>query len=255
MEIIRPGINLDFIGRMKLLALVSAVLVTLVLLLIVGRILTGRNAFNYGIDFAGGTLLQLRFQQDMTVDHVRATLQKLNLTESEIQRFGSERDFIVRVPSSAEDLEELRSRVMETFQQDYGNQGVQLLRMEQVGPKVGKDLRWKALLAVVWSALGILVYIWWRFGMRIEYALGVVLADLHDVLITLGLFVLTGKEMTLTVLAAILTIAGYSINDSIVVLDRVRENLRAHPREPLAQVVNRSLNETLSRTILTGGSV
>jgi preprotein translocase subunit SecF len=121
--------------------------------------------------------------------------------------------------------------------------------------KVGKDLRWKALLAVIWSALGILVYIWWRFGMRIEYALGVVLADLHDVLITLGLFVLTGKEMTLTVLAAILTIAGYSINDSIVVLDRIRENLRAHPREPLDQVINRSLNETLSRTILTGGSV
>lgn len=255
MEIIRPGINLDFIGRMKVFAVVSVVLVALVLLLMVGRVLTGRDAFNYGIDFSGGSLLQLRFQQEMTVDHVRAILHKLNLPETEIQRFGSDRDFIVRVPSSTEDLEHLRSRVMEAFQQEYGDQGVQLLRAEQVGPKVGKDLRWKALLAVMWSALGILVYIWWRFGMRIEYALGVVLADLHDVLITLGLFVLTGKEMTLTVLAAILTIAGYSINDSIVVLDRIRENLRAHPREPFDQVINRSLNETLSRTILTGGSV
>jgi preprotein translocase subunit SecF len=255
MEIIRPGINLDFIGRMKVLALVSAVLVALVLLFITGRTLAGRGAFNYGIDFAGGTLLQLRFQQEMTVDHVRATLHKLNLAESEIQRFGSDRDFIVRVPSSTEDLERLRSRMVETFQQDYGNQGVQLLRMEQVGPKVGKDLRRKALLAVVWSALGILVYIWWRFGMRIEYALAVVIADIHDVLIALGMFAITGKEMTLTVLAAILTVAGYSINDSIVVLDRVRENLRAHPRDPFDQVINRSLNETLSRTILTGGSV
>jgi preprotein translocase subunit SecF len=191
----------------------------------------------------------------MAVDHVRATLHKLNLAESEIQRFGSDRDFIVRVPSSAEDLERLRSRVVETFQQEYGDLGVEVLRAEQVGPKVGKDLRRKALLAVVWSALGILVYIWWRFGMRIEYALGVIIADVHDVLITLGLFAITGKEMTLTVLAAILTVAGYSINDSIVVLDRVRENLRAHPREPFAQIINRSLNETLSRTILTGGSV
>ena len=255
MEIIRPGINLDFIGRMKTFALVSGVLVALILLFMLGHIVTGRDAFNYGIDFAGGSLLQLRFQQDMTVDQVREILHKLNLPETEIQRFGSDRDFIVRVPSSSEDLEHLRSRVIEVFQQEYRDQGVQLLRAEQVGPKVGKDLRRKALLAVVWSALGILVYIWWRFGMRIEYALGVVLADLHDVLITLGLFVLTGKEVTLTVLAAILTIAGYSINDSIVVLDRIRENLRAHPREPLAQVVNRSLNETLSRTILTGGSV
>jgi preprotein translocase subunit SecF len=255
MEIIRPGINLDFIGRMRLFALVSVVLVTLALLLIVGRTLTGRSAFNYGIDFAGGTLLQLRFQQEMSVDHVRAILQKLNLAESEIQRFGSDRDFIVRVPSSAEDLERLRSRVVEAFQQEYGDQGVQLLRAEQVGPKVGKDLRRKALLAVVCSALGILVYIWWRFGLRIEYALGVVIADLHDVLIALGMFAITEKEMTLTVLAAILTIAGYSINDSIVVLDRVRENLRAHPRDPFDQVINRSLNETLSRTILTGGSV
>jgi preprotein translocase subunit SecF len=255
MEIIRPGINLNFIGRMKAFALVSAGLVALSLLLIVGRMLTGHGAFNYGIDFAGGTLLQLRFQGEASVERVRTTLDRLNLGESEIQRFGSERDFIVRVPGSAENLEGLRSRVMEAFQQDYGVQGVELLRAEQVGPKIGKDLRWKAFLAVVWSALGILVYIWWRFGFRLEYALGVVIADLHDVLIALGIFAITGKEMTLTVLAAILTIAGYSINDSIVILDRIRENLRGHSREPFDQIVNRSLNETLSRTILTGGTV
>jgi preprotein translocase subunit SecF len=255
MEIIRPGINLNFIGRMKMFALLSAGFIILSLLLIGGRLLTGHDAFNYGIDFAGGTLVQLRFQRDVTVDHVRATLHSLNLAESEIQRFGSDRDFIVRLPSSTEDLEHLRSRIMQAFQAEYGNQGVELLRAEQVGPKIGKDLRWKALLAVVWSAFGILVYIWWRFGLRLEYALGVVIADMHDVLITLGMFAITGKEMTLTVLAAILTIAGYSINDSIVILDRIRENLRAHPRDPLDQVVNRSLNETLSRTILTGGTV
>src|SRR5262245_31205823 len=134
MEIIRPGINLDFIGRMKVFALVSAGLVALVLLLIFGRVLTGRDAFNYGIDFAGGTLLQLRFQQEMTGYQVLEILHKLNLPEPEIQRFGSDRDFIVRVPSSTEDLEHLRSRVVEAFQQAYGDQGVQLLRAEQVGP-------------------------------------------------------------------------------------------------------------------------
>src|SRR5262245_14619279 len=148
MEIIRPGINLDFIGRMKTFVLVSGVLVALVLLLILGHVLTGRDAFNYGIDFAGGSLLQLRFQQDMTIDQVREIIHKLNLPETEIQRFGSDRDFIVRVPSSSEDLEHLRSRVLEVFQQEYRNQEVQLLRAEQVGPKVGKDLRQKALLAV-----------------------------------------------------------------------------------------------------------
>jgi preprotein translocase subunit SecF len=249
MEIIRPGINLDFVGRMKPFALVSAGLVVLVLLVIALR------GFHYGIDFAGGSLLQLRFPRDMTVDQIRATMGTLNLAESEIQHFGSERDFLLRIPSTEEDLEQLRARVMEAFTLEMGGQGVELLRAEQVGPKVGRDLSRKALLAVIWSALGILAYIWWRFGFRLEFALAVVIADIHDVVLTLGLFAITGKEMTLTVLAAILTVAGYSVNDSIVVLDRVRENLRAHPRDPLARVVNASLNETLSRTFLTGGTV
>lgn len=249
MEIIKPGINLDFVGHMKPFALLSAGLVVLSLLLIVFR------GFNYGIDFAGGTLLQLRFPRDLTIEQVRATMRTLNLAESEIQHFGSDRDFLLRIPSTEEDLEHLRVRVMETFRQEAGAQGVELLRAEQVGPKVGRDLSRKALFAVIASALGILAYIWWRFGFRLEFALAVVIADIHDVLLTLGLFALTGKEMTLTVLAAVLTVAGYSVNDSIVVLDRVRENLRAHPRDPLARVVNASLNETLSRTILTGGTV
>lgn len=255
MEIIRPGINLNFVGRMKPFVLGSSGLVVLVLLLIGVRWVMGYGAFNYGIDFAGGTLLQLRFQREMTVEQVRTTLRKLDLAGSEIQRFGMERDFILRIPTSAEDLEHLRSQVLETFQQEYGDQGVELLRAEQVGPKVGKDLRRKALLAVIWSALGILVYTWWRFGFRLEFALAVVIADIHDVMFTLGIFAITDKEMTLTILAAVLTIAGYSINDSIVLLDRIRENLRARLREPFEQVVNASINETLSRTLLTGGSV
>jgi preprotein translocase subunit SecF len=249
MEIIRPGINIDFVGRMKPFALVSLVLALLSLGLIVVR------GFNYGIDFAGGTLLQLRFRQEMTVDRIRATLQELDLADSEIQRFGSTNDFVLRIPSTAEDLEQLRSRLMGAFSQAVGDDGVELLRAEQVGPKVGRDLSRKALLAVVWSALGILVYIWWRFGFRVEFALAVVIADIHDVLLTLGLFAITDKEVTLTILAAVLTVAGYSINDSIVVLDRIRENLRARPRDPFERVVNASLNETLSRTILTGGSL
>jgi preprotein translocase subunit SecF len=249
MEIIRPGINLDFVGKMKVFALISAALVALSVLLIVVR------GFNYGIDFAGGSLLQLHFQKEMTVEQVRNILRTINLAESEIQRSESDSDFIVRIPSSDEPLEQIRQRIVGAFQQAVGEQGVELRRAEQVGPKVGRDLSRKALLAVIWSALGILVYIWWRFGFRMEFALAVVLADIHDVLLTLGLFALTGKEFTLTVLAAVLTVAGYSVNDSIVVLDRVRENLRGRPRDPLDRVVNASLNETLSRTFLTGGSV
>jgi preprotein translocase subunit SecF len=249
MEIIRPGINVDFVGKMKLFAGISAALVVLSLLLIVLR------GFNYGIDFAGGSLLQLHFQNELTVEQVRETLRTVGLAESEIQRSEKDGDFLLRIPSSDEALEHIRTRVLAAFQQALGPQGVELRRAEQVGPKVGRDLRRKALLAVIWSSLGILVYIWWRFGFRMEFALAVVVADIHDVLVTLGLFAITGKEVTLTVLAAVLTVAGYSVNDSIVVLDRVRENLRGRPRDSLDQVVNASLNETLSRTFLTGGSV
>src|SRR5262245_42107209 len=249
MEIIRPGINLDFIGKMKPFAFLSAGLVVLSLLLIVVR------GFNYGIDFAGGSLLQLHFQRDLSVDQVRATLRSINLAESEIQRSEKDGDFLLRLPSSDEPLEQVRTRVVEAFQQELGAQGVELRRAEQVGPKVGRDLSRKALLAVIWSGLGILVYIWWRFGFRLEFALAVVIADIHDVLLTVGLFALTGKEVSLTVLAAVLTVAGYSVNDSIVVLDRIRENLRGRPRDPFARIVNASLNETLSRTFLTGGAL
>jgi preprotein translocase subunit SecF len=249
MEIIRPGINLDFVGKMKPFALLSGALVVVSFLLIIVR------GFNYGIDFAGGSLLQLHFQKEMTVEQVRDVLRTIDLAESEIQRSEKDGDFLLRIPSSDEPLEQLRMRVVGAFQQGVGEQGVELRRIEQVGPKVGRDLSRKALLAVIWSALGILVYIWWRFGFRLEFALAVVVADIHDVLLTLGLFAITGKEVTLTILAAVLTVAGYSVNDSIVVLDRVRENLRARSRDPLDRVVNASLNETLSRTFLTGGSV
>jgi len=249
MEIIRPGINLDFVGRMKPFAVVSAALVLLSFMVIVVR------GFNYGIDFAGGSLLQLRFQKAMTVEQIRAILRELDLAESEIQGFEGSTDFILRIPSTNEDLERLRSQVMGALSQGTGDQGVELLRAEQVGPKVGRDLSRKALFAVIWSALGILVYIWWRFGFRVEFALAVVVADIHDVLLTLGLFAITDKEITLTILAAVLTVAGYSVNDSIVVLDRIRENLRARSRDSLEHIVNASLNETLSRTFLTGGSV
>jgi preprotein translocase subunit SecF len=249
MEIIRPGIDLDFVGKMKLFTFISAALVVLSFLLIV------IGGFNYGIDFAGGSLLQLHFQQDLTVEQVRETLRTIGMAESEIQRSEKDGDFLLRIPTSDEALEQIRTRVLAAFRQELGEQGVELRRAEQVGPKVGRDLRRKALLAVIWSSLGILVYIWWRFGFRVEFALAVIVADIHDVLLTLGLFAITEKEVSLTVLAAVLTVAGYSVNDSIVVLDRIRENLRGRPRDPLDRVVNASLNETLSRTFLTGGSV
>jgi len=249
MEIIRPGIDLDFLGKMKLFACISAALVVLSLLLILFW------GFYYGIDFAGGSLLQLHFRQDRTVEQVRETLRPLGMAESEIQRSEKDGDFFIRIPISDEALDQIRMRVLAAFQQELGEQGVELRRAEQGGPKVGRDLSRKAFLAVIWSSLGILVYIWWRFGFRVEFALAVVVADIHDVLLTLGLFAITGKEVTLTVLAAVLTVAGYSVNDSIVVLDRIRENLRGRPRDQLDRVVNASLNETLSRTFLTGGSV
>ncbi len=248
MEFIRPGTNFDFIGKRKLFFLVSLGVIAVGLVSLVGH-----GGPRYGIDFAGGTLIQLKFDQHVDTQAIRGALDGVVPGTPVVQSFGEANEYIVQMEQSTDELESLSANVKNALDAALDGVTVEVRRVEMVGPKVGKDLREKGLLAILFSLGAILLYIWWRFELR--FGLGAVAALFHDVLITVGVFSLFNKQFDLTTVAALLTIVGYSLNDTIVVYDRIRENFKkTGGRGDLAQVVNRSINETLSRTILTSGT-
>jgi preprotein translocase subunit SecF len=249
-RIIKPGINIDFVGGRWIAFLFSSALILVSILSIVLK-----GGLNFGIDFAGGTLVQVRFANQTTPEEIRKVLNEIGLRDSIIQQYSEKggNEYIIRFKNTSSKNEGLSDRIQETFQKRYGQNGLEIRRVEMVGPQVEKDLRYKALLAVIYGMIGILIYVTLRFEFR--FALGGVLALVHDTIITLGAFSITDKEFTLPVLAAILTIVGYSINDTIVVYDRIRENFRKMVGKKLELIINSSINETLSRTILTSGTV
>ncbi|PLX78844.1 MAG: protein translocase subunit SecF [Desulfuromonas sp.] len=249
MQIIKSDINLDFVGKRKLAALFSAVLILVGLASLVVQ-----GGPNYGIDFAGGTLVQVKFTQATDAGKIKAALDDLNLGAIVVQRFGDDpNEFLVRVQESSGKGEKALSRLISAdLEKNYGKDQVDLRRVEMVGPQVGKDLRQKGLLAIFYAMLGILAYVTWRFEFR--FAVGAIVALVHDVLITLGAFSISGREIDLPIIAAFLAIIGYSLNDTIIVYDRIRENFGKHQKSGFLVVINRSINETLSRTILTSGT-
>ncbi len=247
MQIIKHDINIDFVGRRKLALIVSAVVI---LIGMVSLVMNGGP--NYGIDFAGGTLVQVKFAEATDAAKIKDGLSSLSLGSVVVQRFGDdENEFLIRVQQDDEG-KQLSKQISESLVMAYGEGQVDLRRVEMVGPQVGKDLRQKGLLSIVYAMIGILIYITWRFELR--FAVGAIVALLHDVLIVLGAFSLTGREIDLPIIAAFLAIIGYSLNDTIIVYDRIRENYGKHQKKGFASVVNRSINETLSRTILTSGT-
>ncbi|MBP8979962.1 MAG: protein translocase subunit SecF [Syntrophobacterales bacterium] len=247
MEFIKPDIHFDFVGKMKMAFGISLAMIIISLASIVWH-----GGLNYGIDFAGGTLVQVKFNVPFTIDKIRDAFRPLGLQNSIIQQYGPQ-EIVVRIAESASDLKGLSGKVEETLSRTFGEKAIEMRRVEMVGPKVGKDLTKKALLAIMFSWIGMLIYIAWRFEFR--YAVGGILALVHDTIITIGAFSLLNKEFDLTIVAALLTIIGYSINDTIVVFDRIRENSRKNIKQPLAEVINDSINQTLSRTILTSFTV
>jgi len=247
MEFIKPGINFDFVGKMKMAFGISMAMIIISLASVVWH-----GGLNYGIDFAGGTLVQVKFNVPFTIDKIRESFRPLDLQSSIIQQYGPQ-EIVVRIAESAADLKGLSGKVEEALIRSFGQNAIEMRRVEMVGPKVGKDLTKKALLAIMFSWIGMLIYIAWRFEFR--YAVGGILALVHDTIITIGAFSLLNKEFDLTIVAALLTIIGYSINDTIVVFDRIRENSRKNIKQPLADVINGSINQTLSRTILTSFTV
>lgn len=246
MELIRPNTNIDFVGRAKI-----AIMASLVIIVIGIASLVFKGGPAYGIDFAGGTLVQIKFSGNTSAADLRSALDELDLRGLSIQQFGDHaNEYLVRV-QEGENLATLAGQIQNTLEKRYGAGQLEIRRTEMVGPQVGKDLREKGVQAIIFSIIGMLIYVSFRFQFR--FGLGAVVALVHDVLITLTAFSLLNLEIDLTIIAAFLTIVGYSVNDTVVICDRIRENMGKYHDQSLAQIVNRSLNETLSRTILTSG--
>jgi len=247
-EIIRPDTHIDFLSKWRVCAVLSVVVILLSLLAIPLR------GFRLGLDFAGGHEIQVRFTEEVPADEgvVRRQLAPLGLPDLTVVRFGDEgqRDFLVRFGGEQGAEGEIALGVQSALEEGVGP--VVLERVGFVGPKVGRELQRAAFKSIGLASLLILAYIAFRFSPR--FAPGAVVALVHDISITAGVFVLLGYEFDLTVLAALLAILGYSLNDTIIVYDRIRENMERHTKYDLQEVLNRSVNQTLSRTILTSGS-
>jgi len=224
----------------------------LVLATIVWLVLHGGPRLS--VDFTGGTLLQIRLAQVLPADEVRSALDRGGFHGFELQQMTGENrnEFLLRLPAS-ESHTDTFNRIKSTIESSHAGNSVELRRTEQVGPRVGNELRQKAIWAILGSLGGILLYVGLRY--EFKFAFGAVAALFHDVLVTLGILCFTGREVSLTVVAALLTIAGYSINDTIVVFDRIRERSKALRKEKHSRVMDIAVNETLSRTIITAFTV
>jgi preprotein translocase subunit SecF len=291
MQFIKPGINIDFIGKRKIAFVFSVVMI----LVSIGTLIVHKGP-RYGIDFAGGTLVQVKFDGPVSIDGIKSGLKNMQLAASAVQQFGQAEDneYLIRTDATISAMEGLSETIQERLK-EATDVPVEIRRVEMVGPQVGQDLREKALFAMFYALLFITVYISGRFELKwaksgivaaaimgavyllslfnvsvpflmlaalivslvifwffeFKYAMGAIVALIHDVTITVGIFSLFDKEFTLPIVAALLTIIGYSLNDTIIVFDRIRENLRKYHKEPMTTIVNKSINETLSRTILT----
>ena len=247
MQLFKSETHFNFMGRIK-----AAVIFSTALILIGLGSVAVSGGLKFGIDFAGGTLIQLQFKNPPDIEVIRDGLKTIGLGESTIQEFGSKRHILIRVQRSEEKLEALGSMVRKSLMGKFNVDEISVERVEMVGPKVGRDLREKALLSILYAIIGIVIYISWRF--ELQYAIAAIIALIHDVLVTMGAFSIFDKEFTLVIVAAFLTIIGYSLNDTIVVFDRIRENLRRKGKSSIADMINTSINQTLSRTLLTSGT-
>ncbi len=249
MELIRPGTHFDFIGKRRFTIWVS----TIAILISLGSVFLV-NGLKYGVDFAGGILIQIRFSEAVDISEVRNAMEAMGSKDAMVQKFGGESEFLIRVEKIAEDLEEVSKKIQSSLREQFKGKTPEIRRVEVVGPKVGKDLKRKALWAVSLSFAAILVFVAWRFK-QVSFGLGGIAALVHDIIITYGAISIAGLEYSLPLMAVILTIIGFSINDTIVIFDRVRENVKKMRKESLENIFNVSINETLGRTILTSGTV
>lgn len=250
----RPNIN--FMHTRKIAFLISgfAILISILSLILHG-------GPRYSVDFRGGTFMEIRFEDkadpakplNIDISQIRKVLNDFGLGNAEIKHYGSMQEIAARVDVT-ENTDQLMHDIVGKLAGVFPEYNVIEMRKETVGPKVGKELVGAAILAILWAIVFILIYIMWRFELR--FGFGAVIALVHDVIITVGIFSLLNKEISIAIVAALLTIVGYSLNDTIVVYDRIRENLKSLKRQAIdyAGIINRSINETLSRTVITSGT-
>jgi len=248
MQLIRSDTHIDFIGKRKIAMAVSGILLLLSIGLLVFK------GLNFGIDFTGGTLVEMKFKQPPAIADVRNSLKPAGYGQAIIQEYGAPDEILIRVQNkSSEESSTISTAVLDALTTRFGADDVQMRRVEFVGPQVGEELTRAGIMAVLVAMLAILIYVTFRF--ELSFGLGADAALLHDVTMVLGLFALTGKEFSLPVVAALLTVIGYSLNDTIVVFDRIRENLAANRKKKKPDdektIVNASVNQTLARTLMT----
>jgi len=246
LELIKNDSNIDFLGKAKLFFIISGVLIVISLFLIFTK------GLNLGIDFSGGTVIQLKYEKPADLNKLRQGIGNLKIGDVSIQNFGNPEEVLIRLGKTRDiPLEELSKTIRAKLAEIDPNNKFVVERVEQVGPQVGSELQYKAMMALLYANIGVLIYVAIRF--ELIFAIGAILALVHDVIITLGFLSLTSKEFNLTVVAALLALIGYSLNDTIVVFDRIRERIKATANEKIniKDIMNKSINETLSRTIIT----
>ncbi|HET6465262.1 MAG TPA: protein translocase subunit SecF [Nitrospiria bacterium] len=242
--------KIDFIGKRNYAFIFSGVLVALGLLTVVQ---IGRGQANLGIDFAGGTAVQLKFEQPIKIDDARRVLSSSGFPDAELQQFTNGNRLLIRVKQQNTIQEDAANRIVQLFEKEFSANKFVVDSSTAIGPTIGQELQKKAIVAVVFSMIGIILYIAVRFEFR--FGIAAAIATFHDVLAVLGVLYLVNKEITLLVVTALLTLAGYSLTDKVVVFDRIRENLKFRRRESLEQVINGGINQVLSRTIVVSLTV
>lgn len=244
----------DFVGKTKFFVALS-------LLAVLGSLLyIGAKGLNYGIDFAGGTEVQVQFEKPVETSQVRGFLDQMEIKDPQVQKFGTDSEYLIRfqgeTQATAQQTNEFLTQTIQKItaglKSSFADQGATIERVDSVGPQIGSQLKKNSLLAVFYSLLLILIYIGLRFDYI--YAPGAVICLFHDAIVTLGVLALLGKEINVQILAAILTIIGYSLNDTIVIFDRIRENREVYPERALPWVINKAMNDMLARTITTSAT-
>ena len=234
--------NINFVSKFKKANIIS------IIIFILSIILISFKGLNYGIDFKGGTLIELRTETSMDTSLIRETLRTMNLGDVNVKKFGKKGDYLIKVEQKNSNNSSLIPEIKKTLS-DYLNTEVDFRRVENVGPKVSSELLQSSVIAITLALAAMLFYIWVRFEW--QFSVGSIIALFHDVTITLGIFSLLSLEINLSIIAAVLTIVGYSMNDTVVIYDRIRENLLKYNKISISDIANLSINETLARTIIT----
>jgi len=242
--------NIDFIGMRKVSFVISGIIA---LLGIIGIIQISRGAANMGIDFSGGTSMQLKFVQPVTTLAAREALAREGLKEVDLQEIKDGNKLLIKMRKSTIGTGKVADTVQDILKKEFPTNPFTVESSTEIGPTIGEKLKSDTLMAVALSMLGIILYIAWRFDFK--FGVGAVVATMHDVLAIIAVFYVMNKEVNLLLVTAVLTIAGYSLTDTVVVFDRIRENLHKSLKDPITQVFNRSINEVLSRTIVTSFTV